>query len=223
MRTLARAGRMARRALLLSLLSGSLTTALFAQASAPADPNSTPAGTQESLGDIARKLRAEKANAAPPKYVINQDGLSRAVPAGFKQAAIGSGALTVAIPSEAIADEASATVSHFHVLLDNPKRVIMISFGAAGPVPAGANLASIPPMLEKSGMKVVQNEQQTIHGNQAIVIQLEMTSHGTTFREFQANVIARGQGYAVTCGTRLQDFPSVESTCRSVIESATVQ
>lgn len=227
MRSCARAARIARLALLLSLLPVLLTSTLCAQSSAPAGQNAAPNGTEgQSLGDIARQLRAEKAakeKADPPKYVLNQNTVSRTMPAGFKTAALPGGGLAVLVPNNAIADQSAAAAAHFHVLLDHPKRVVMISFGSAGTVPAGARLDDIPPDLEKHGMKVLNSEQKTINGNRALVLLLEITNKGFVFHEFQADVIAGTQGYAVTCGTRAEDFASVESTCRTVIESATVQ
>ena len=214
-----RVATLARRALLVSLLAGSLTPVLVAQN----DPNAAPNGQEQSLGDVARKLREERAKSAPPKVTLDQSGVNRGVPAGFKQAALPSGALAVFLPSDAIADEGSDVAAHYHVLLDNPKRVVMISFGAAGEVPAGARLEDIPPDFQRRGIKVLESEQKTINGNRALVMRLEMITKDFIFHEFQADVIAGTQGYAVTCGSRAEDFASVESTCRTVIESAMVK
>lgn len=205
------------RSALLLLLAASFVAPLAAQSNPPVDQNST----EPSLGDVARKLRADKAKAAPAKVVYDGTGISRPAPEGFKQAS--ASALAVFVPNAAIADEGTATVAHYHVLLDNPKRIVMISFGAAGPVPPGAKLETIPPMLEKMGMKVLGSEQKSINGNRAIIMQVEATQKGMVFREFQTNVVAGSDGYAITCGTRAQDFASIESICRTVIESASVQ
>jgi hypothetical protein len=134
--------------------------------------------------------------------------------------------MSVFVPAEAAEESGSASnVVHLHAVLNNPRAIVMISLGEAAVGPIGspdAALEATVNALRAKGFKVGESERKSINGKPGIVFQLPLESEGKAFLELQANVISGSQGFVATCGTVAEDFPKVESICRTVVESLRV-
>jgi hypothetical protein len=190
----------------------------------------TSTGAEVSLGEVARRLRAERAAQGParPEFTLAGGGTaSEGAPVGFKEESLPNGDMSVFVPAEA-AEESDRTsnVVHLHAFLNKQRAILTMSLGEVGPgridSPDHA-LDAIVQGLRAKGFKVGWSERKNINGKPGIVFQLPQELEGKAFLELQANVISGSKAFVATCGTMAEDFPNVESICRTVVESIRVR
>jgi hypothetical protein len=204
----------------------SLPTAPPAAAEAAGTTATTKLGGEVSLGELAKRLRAEGATQQRIQLEMTPSGggaASEAAPVGFKEESLPNGHMSVFVPAEAAEEsDSTANVVHLHALLTKPRAIVTMSMGEVALGPIGSPDAALEATvngLRAKGFKVGWSERKSINGKPGIVFQLPLEAEGKAFLELQANVISGSEGFVATCGTMAEDFPNVESICRTVVES----
>jgi hypothetical protein len=182
-------------------------------------------GGESSLGEIARRLRAERAAQGPPQAETTLVGSAPAVesvPTGFKQETFPSGAMTVLVPVQASEDQRTSEVVNLHASLGTAKSPVGISLAEVNVSQPGSPddiMDGVVKGLSASpGLQVLQSEKKSINGQPAVVVEV-LKTQDQPFQGLRAYVISGSKAFLTTCGTLPADFPKVESLCRTVVES----
>jgi len=187
------------------------------------------AGGEVSLGDLARRLRSERAAEGPkPAVQTNEPATSASVvapdkvPAGFKAAAFPSGAMTAYIPIGAAEVDRTNKFIGMRLALGNPTPLVVLSMLEIALSPdaaAGDALDQMVSGLQASpGVQVLGVEKKTINGMPGVVIAAVQGGQKPS-RILQSSVISEGKAFVTSCGSLPDDFSHVESLCRTVVES----
>jgi hypothetical protein len=146
---------------------------------------------------------------------------------GFREEGLPNGHMSVFVPAEASKEsDSTSSVVHLHALLNKPRAIVMISLGevAVGQIGSPEEvLEATVNGLRAKGFRVGSSERKTINGKPGIVFQLPLETQGKSFLDLQADVISGSKAFVATCGTVAEDFPNVESLCRTVVESIRVR
>ena len=189
----------------------------------PASP-----GGEVSLGDVARRMRAEQAVQPPPPAqaaeptVKVSEASPVAVPAGFKEEVFPSGAMTAYIPNRASEIKRTSNFIGLRLSLGNPTPLVIMSMLEIDLDPgesADHALQGIIPALEQSqGIKVVHSERKSINGMPGMLIDA-LAQQPMPIRNLESLVVSGSKGFIASCGTLQTDFPKVQSLCRTMVES----
>lgn len=187
-------------------------------------------GGEVSLGDLAQRLRAERAAQGPPRAEITLPGSAapvESVPTGFKQETFPDGDMTVLVPVQASELQRTSNFVQLRASLDTPRTVVGISMGEVNvgqaSSPDDVLDVTVRELQAKAGFRVVRSERKNIGGKPGVVIELQLEVQGHPVQELQADVISGGKAFVTTCGAVPADFPKVESLCRTVVESIRVR
>jgi hypothetical protein len=183
-----------------------------------------------SLGDLARRLRAQRAAQGPPQAETTLMGSAAAggsVPAGFKQQAFPSGSMAVFVPDQAAEFQRTTDFVNLRASLGTPATAVLISMAEATVGQSGSPDAMLDEFARgfqaKTNSRVLQSEKKTLNGLLAIVMELQFEVKGAPFQAMNAVVISEGKAFSTTCAGAQADFPKVESLCRTVVESMKVR
>jgi hypothetical protein len=197
---------------------------------ASATPTVSPAG-ETSLGDIARRYRAERAAQAPPpaEAAKPEEAAAPATPVapermapGFKHQAFSSGNMTVQIPSPATDINRMGDVVTIRYHLGSPTPLIVIALVEmnVGLIDTGEHaFDGVVQALETAqAIKVLHSEIRHINGMPGLV--LDALQHGEmNSRVLESAVVVGGRMFVTSCGTLQADFARVKPLCQTVIES----
>lgn len=196
-----------------------------------------------SLGDFARRQRAQRAAQGPPQAETALQGVAPAaqappqagtapqssapavegVAAGFKKQAFPDGDMTVLVPAEASHFQGTGNSVNLRASLGTPPTIVLISIAevSVGQADSSDNMLDefAKGVQDSTKAQVLQNEKKTINGMNAEVMELQFDAKGVPFQGLTAIITLGGKGFSATCGTLSTDFPRVESACRTVVES----
>jgi len=179
-------------------------------------------GGEVSLGDIARRLRDERAAQGSPQAETELPSIGESVPADFKLETFPSGVMTGFVPLQASEDQRTKQAVYLSASVGIAKTQVVITMveETVPPSDSPAPLldGSVKALQGKAGVRVLQSEKKSINGEPAVVIEF-LDAHRQPFQALQAIVISGNKALASTCGTAPTDFPKVESLCRTVVES----
>jgi hypothetical protein len=189
-------------------------------AAAPASP-----GGEISLGDIARRLRAERAAQGSPQAETTPPASAapvESVPAGFKREPFPGGEMTVLIPVQASEVQRTSDRVNLHASLGTPKPEVIIVLRQIHLDPGESSddaLEGIVSGLQSTPeIQVLQNEKKSLNGMPAVLVGT-LKADDMSSQVLQSSVVSEGKVFTTSCGTLPADFPKVESLCRTVVES----
>jgi len=187
-------------------------------------------GAEVSLGDLARRVRSERAAQGPPPAEITLSGSSAAVkgvPPGFKQATFPNGDMIGLVPVQASEGQRTSNEVDLVARLDTPRTVVVISMVEVniGPVSSPDDIFDrrVKALQARAGARVLHSERKSINGEPGVVVEFQLDVQGQPFQQLEADVLSGGKAFATICGTVPADFPKVESLCRTVVESIGVR
>ena len=216
----------------------SLPSALgTASTGSAATPAASPGGGA-SLGDIARRLRAERTaqgtpqiEATEPKEVTEPKEATvpgnvlapESIPAGFKLETFPGGTMTVHVPVEVSEINRTSNRINLQGSLGNPRPIIFVVLQETDLNPGESSdhaLNDVVAGVQASpGMQVLHSERREIHGLPGLVIEELYSQGGTTTHGFQSCVVSAGRAFMTSCGAQPENFPKVESPCWKVVNS----
>jgi hypothetical protein len=207
---------------------------LQAPSHAAAEGSGTPATAgsdgEVSLGDLARRMRAQRAAQGPPPAETTLMGSAAAgagVPTGFKQQAFPSGGMSAFVPDQAAELQRTSDFVNLRASLGAPATVLLISMAEATVGQSGSPDDMLDEFAKgfqaKTNSRVLQSEKKTINGLHAIVMEIQFEVKGAPIQAMNAVVISEGKAFSTTCAVPEADFPKVESLCRTVVESMKVR
>jgi hypothetical protein len=203
---------------------------LAAPSRAPTDESgattTTSPGGELSLGDVARRLRAEQAAQTPPQAdtaaSINATAVV-AVPTGFKQVAFPSGGMTVLVPAQATEEGRTSDHINLRADLDDPKSAVTITLIEMNVDPARSPDDILDGIAERrqegATVQLLRSEKKIINGMHAEVMELMLDVALAPRQATDAIVTSGGKGFSTSCDSDLTEFAKVESLCRTVVES----
>lgn len=206
-----------------SLAAPSPTAAEGAGTTAAASP-----GAEGSLGDIARRLRAERAAQSSPQAVTTlQESAATAGSglAGFKPGTFLNGDLTELAPDQATEVQKTSDYVTLRAYVGNPRATVTISiFERTFPQASSPDDildGTVATLRARPGSKVLRSEKKTINGAPGVVTEVQLDLQGQPFQALDATVISGSKALGTTCGSAPSDFARIKTICQTVVESIT--
>ena len=182
-------------------------------------------GAGLSLGEVARRLRAERAAQTPPQPETTLPGGSatgEGAPPGSKAVTFPSGDMTVFVPAEASEEQRTSEGVKLRAHLGTPPTLVMFDLREVPAPHAGSPDALWDEVVKdyttSQVLQLLHSEKTSINGKPALVLE-SLNAQGKSFHALQAYVLSGDKAFLMTCGALPVDYPKVESLCRTVANS----
>lgn len=194
--------------------------------------NSNTSG-EVSLGDLARKTRAQNEAQGKPSKELTLEGSSTggagAVPPGFKTFTHPNGGMTALLPdeSQSLPADKEGRIQRFVARAGTPPVVVVIVMGQ-GPSPSSDATASdsmeiVLQALFQSKARFLSTKDTTLGNRPAKIVEYvqDITPNTPSFRGL-AGVATSSDGKSLgelICASAESDYPAAESACHTIVES----
>jgi hypothetical protein len=183
-------------------------------------------GGEASLGDIARRLRAERAAQGPPQSETTLVGSAAAAQgelAGFKQGTFLNGDVTEVVPAQATEVQRTSDNVTLRASVGNPSASVTISIFERALTQAGSPDAILDETVEtlraRAGTRILHAEKKSINGAPGVLAEVQLDLQGQPFQALDATVVSGSKALGTTCGAPPADFAKILSICQTVVGS----